>query len=160
MLLLYDRVHVAVPLRAKKQCKGAYMQLPHFWQHPPMFQIGERIVYLEDGSVEGKGPKAVLTGKELTVLLLLIYQWLSSPRAYMPAWQIARCLYGSSADMPDLHVIETYVHNIRRKLKDDNCINCCRGKGYKLNIPQGCCSVPIQLVRNLLEKSNPTLRVN
>jgi len=114
-------------------------------------------VHLDSGDIEGSGYKAVLSAKELKVLLLLVYQWFSSHRGYIPARQIAQYLYRNDYYLMEdpHHTIEVYIHNIRGKLGDSEkrFIVGCRNKGYRLDIPKGCCSVPVQLIKELLENS-------
>src|SRR5579863_8387330 len=123
----------------------------------PYVQVGPTTVYLYGGGIENPDYEDEFTAQELILFLLLLEKSCTSPRGYLPAWYLAQFLFPEDyyhMKGPE-HAVEQHISNIRRKLGEEpykpRYLVRSRNKGYKLSIPEGCNSVPVHLLRKLLE---------
>ena len=88
-----------------------------------------------DRSVSSEGGSAMLTDGEFTILKALI----GAPGTFVPKDELLRALYCNDQPPAETRIVEVYVSNIRRKLRDlceEEWILNARGRGWKLDLPR------------------------
>jgi DNA-binding response OmpR family regulator len=86
-----------------------------------------------DRSVSANGGGAMLTDGEFTILKTLI----KAPGAFVSKDALLRALYCDDEPPAETRIVEVYVSNIRRKLRelcDEEMIINARGRGWKLDL--------------------------
>jgi DNA-binding response OmpR family regulator len=87
-----------------------------------------------DRSIATDGGGAMLTDGEFTILKALI----SAPGTFVTKEALLRALYCDEKPPAETRIVEVYVSNIRRKLRDlweEEMILNARGRGWKLALP-------------------------
>ncbi len=99
-----------------------------------VIQTGDIVVNLDGKTVEVKGERVHLTGKEYQMLELLSLRKGSTLTKEM----FLNHLYGGM-DEPELKIIDVFICKLRKKLKtaaSDHCIETVWGRGYMLQDPR------------------------
>ncbi len=137
--------------------------LHDFGQYGPLlidFFSPKRIVHLHGGDIEDiedTSYTATLKVREHIILLLLTYQFRTSPHGYVPVSHLCRWIYGDDYyQMNDPgHIMQVYISRIRCKLGNANYIVYSHDKGYRLNYSLCHCSVPKQAILAMLKNLVP-----